>query len=461
MSKDWTEDEFSEVDFGDKRLGQRFLNLVERLARRAGESVQVACEDWKVVKAAYRFFDNPRVSAEKISAPHFAATASRISALDEKFTLVAHDTTYLTYSHHPATVGLGHITKFGRNSEMSIHGVIMHSALALTRREGMPLGFLGQKIFTRVLPPGFHNKSGKNRTRIPIETKESHRWIELMEQSCRQVKNPGNLVHMGDREADVFELFEAASRFDTHYLIRLRAIERNTSDGRSTLFSRIRTLAPKGRYKFMVEKKDGTTREADIEVRFYPVTILPSIAKTHCNPIKAYVISAREKNPPSVEDRIDWRLLTDLPIKNFNQAMEKINWYKLRWRIEVFHKILKSGCKVESCRLQNADRLIRYLAVQSVVAWRIFWMSFLERSTDSAPANTALTPEETTALKAVAKKKGVSLTTQNPLPDWIVMIARLGGFLARRGDGRPGPLVLWRGMLRLNDIVLGSQLHPP
>jgi len=460
----WTKKDFGGVKFNDERLNKRFSRLVEQLSEGAGGSIQLACEDWASVKAAYRFFDNPKVNSEAIIGAHIKASTRRVSTVSEATTapiLAVQDTTFFNYSRHPKTKGLGEISKFigNRGETLKTSGIILHSSLALSP-EGVPLGILSQKLWTRTKPTGLITKSGKNATRIPIEDKESFRWIEAMRNVCEKVKDPRRVIHVGDRESDIFEFFHEAKKLNTHFLIRIRNHSRCLKSG-GKLFDPISSTASKGKYELTVNSKTGKERIATIEVKYYPVTILPSIDKKKLKPVKAWVISAIEKNPPKKEDAIDWKLLTDMKVSSFKDALKKIDWYKKRWQIEVYHKVLKSGCKVLDCRLRTFERLSRYVALMTVVAWRIFWMSMVGRRSPDLNPKFVFTNDELKAMQLYVKKKSKTNIFRLNANDWIRKLATLGGFSGRKSDGDPGPLVLWRGYLRLQDIMLGVSLSAP
>jgi hypothetical protein len=461
----WKEEEFSEGRFNDERLDRRFAQLVDQLGECAGRSIPFACEDWASTKAAYRFFDNPKVSQEEIIRPHREATQRRaeqfLKTRKREHLLVIQDTSFLNYSHHPKTSGLGEISKFADhygNGKMQVHGLLLHTALALTP-EGVPLGMLSQKLWTRKKPIGRITQSGKNMTRIPIEEKESFRWIQAMREASQWGESSSRLVHLGDRESDIFEFFREAKELGTHFLVRIRDHQRCIEEG-GRIFDPADRLRSKGTYALVVKTSDGGSRTAKISVKYYPVTVRPSVAKKELEPVAAWVIVATEvSTPPKGEDQIDWKLLTDLEIPSFENALEKIGWYTKRWNIEVFHKVLKSGCKVLDCRLQTAERLLRYVTLMTVVAWRIFWMTVVSREAPQLKAEAVLSPEEIEAIRLYAdrKKKRVPERTASAR-EWVRALAGLGGFLARKIDGDPGPFILWRAHLRLQDIMLGMSL---
>lgn len=170
------------------------------------------------------------------------------------------------------------------------------------------------------------------------------------------------------------------------------------------------------------------------------------------------VLHATERGKPRGRDRIDWKLITNLPVTSRAQAIEKLHWYALRWRIEVFHKILKSGCQAEQSKLRTAERLVNLLAMFCILSWRIFWLTMINRSTQKAKACIAFTPLEINILNRLAPQTPPAITRSPSLKSCLTQLARLGGYLNRTGDGPPGNLVMWRGMSRLTDIGLGFQM---
>jgi hypothetical protein len=178
--------------------------------------------------------------------------------------------------------------------------------------------------------------------------------------------------------------------------------------------------------------------------------VLPPVAKeADYGPLVLTVIHAKERGTPKGREKIDWKLLTDLPVTSRQEAIEKLNWYALRWKIELFHKVLKSGCKVEESRLRTAPRLVNLIATCCVLAWRIFWMTMVNRTNPAATPTVALTQLELDLLDHLAKAPA------NGLSDYLVQIAKLGGYLARSNDPPPGNIVMWRGLARLTDLAIG------
>ena len=215
----------------------------------------------------------------------------------------------------------------------------------------------------------------------------------------------------------------------------------------------------RGTHRIEVRDRHGNSSEVNLELRYRRVRLLPPVGKQkQYRPIELTVIYAQERGTPKNRERIDWRLLTDLPVETPDQAIEKLRWYALRWKIEVFHKILKSGCRVEESRLRTAERLVRLIAVCCILSWRIFWMTMINRTQPDATPTTAITQLELDFLDQLQPADPTALVEPPRLGHYIIKIAKLGGYLARARDPAPGNIVIWRGLSRLNDLTFGYAL---
>jgi hypothetical protein len=295
-----------------------------------------------------------------------------------------------------------------------------------------------------------------NPTRIPIEKKESIRWLENLKQSTELLEDPGRCVHIGDRESDIYELFCAAQQIGTHFLVRT-CVDRLAGDGKHTIAEEMDEVAVKGLHRVEVRDSSGDPDEAVLEIRYRKIRVLPPIGKQARYPaLTLTVIHAEERGTPKNRKKIEWKLITDLFVQSRQEAIEKLEWYALRWKIEMFHKILKSGCKAEESKLRTAQRLANLISVFCILSWRVFWMTMLNRSVSDAPPNLALTDVEIDLLDHLVKDKGQRSLRRKPLSHYLTKIACLGGYLARANDPPPGNTVMWRGLSRLTDIGLGA-----
>lgn len=426
-----------------------------------GQSIPLVCQDWANTKAAYRFFSNERVSEADILAGHFQSTRDRAAAA-EGLVLVLHDTTEFSYQREKSeAIGITKSINSGRDKagrlrSHTVCGILMHSSLAVTI-EGVPLGLAAVKFWTRKKFKGTAALKKKiNPTRIPIEKKESVRWLENLKQSTQLLDHPGRCIHIGDRESDIYELFCAAQEIGTHFLIRT-CVDRLAGDGGHTIADEMDEVAVKGLHRVEVRDSNGDPDQAVLEIRYRKIRVLPPIGKQKCYPaLTLTVIHAEERGAPKNRKKIDWKLITDLPVGSRTDAIEKLEWYALRWKIEVFHKILKSGCKAEESKLRTAQRLTNLISLFCILSWRVFWMTMLNRSAPDAPPTLALTATEIGVLDRLVNDN--PRARQKTLSHYLIKIARLGGYLARASDPPPGNTVMWRGLSRLTDIALGAMV---
>jgi hypothetical protein len=457
----WIDQELAACEFKDARLRRRFRQLIEQLGAGIGESIPLACQDWANTKAAYRFFSNERVSEAEILAGHFEATRSRLPA-DNAPILILHDTTEFTYHRKDVhAIGVLHNAAGRKDIEGRTHlhticGISMHSSLVVTTA-GLPLGLAAIKFWTRDEFKGCNALKKKiNPTRVPIEAKESIRWLENLRQSTALLGKPQRCVHLGDRESDIYELFCAAQEVGTHFLVRT-CVDRLVEDGTRTIAVNMEQEPVRGLHRIQFRDKEGNLCRAILEIRYSRMVILPPVGKRNRYPeLTLTVIHATERGTPPGRERINWKLLTDLPVGSRQDAIEKISWYTQRWKIETFHKILKSGCRAEESKLRAAERLVNLIAVFCILGWRVFWMTMINRTTPGASPALAFTELELHLLDTLVKDPAGAVPRKRPLSLYLIKLASLGGYLARANDSPPGTMVMWRGLSRLTDIELGA-----
>ena len=459
----WFDREIAGCSLADERLNKRLRKLLERMGDAMGDSIPLACQDWANTKAAYRFLANDRVSEIDILAGHFQSTRDRTAASSGPI-LVLHDTTEFTYQRDkPGSIGLTYSVNSGRDKAGRVRthtvcGILMHSSLAVTT-DGLPLGLAAVKFWTRKKFKGTAALKRKiNPTRVPIEKKESFRWLENLKQSTELLDDPARCVHIGDRESDIYELFCTAQEIGTHFLVRT-CVDRLAGEGDHTIAVEMDDAKPVSLHRITVPDNNGTLTEAVLEIKYRRVRVLPPIGKQKRYPaLTLTVIHAQERGAPRNRKKIFWKLITNLPVPSRRDAIEKLGWYALRWKIEVFHKILKSGCKAEESKLRTAERLVNLIAVFCILSWRVFWMTMINRSVPDAPPGLALTEAEIGLLDQLLQDKDKKPSRRKTLTHYIIKIARLGGYLARTHDPLPGNMVIWRGLSRLSDIAFGAMI---
>jgi hypothetical protein len=463
----WQEEELSAATLPDKRLARRLRRLLDQMSAAPGRPIPAVCGDWAATKAAYRFFDNPRVTDHSVLAGHFAATAARVAASEGPI-LILQDTTEFIYSRaQPGKIGFTKTInagryKAGQPNVQTLCGVLMHSSLAVTLT-GTPLGLTAVKFWTRRKYKGtLALKRHVNPTRVPIETKESYRWLENLRQSIALVGSPERCVHVGDRESDIYELYCAAQDLGTNFLVRVQTnrlaeqpddAARRRSDYR--VFAQLAATPWAGHHPITVGRDETTW----LRVKFATIRTLPPLGKQkRYSPQVLTYIHALEEKLPSDREPIDWMLVTNLPVEDLSGAVEKLGWYALRWKAEVFHKVMKSGCRAEEARLETAERLTKFLALIVVVSWRIFFVTMSARANPDVAPDSVLTSAEITALDQIDGTRARPRLKQHTLAEYLLQIAMLGGYLARNHDPPPGNMVAWRGMTRLHDIAIGISI---
>ncbi len=370
------------------------------------------------------------------------------------------DTTILNYSQHAKKKGKGPIG----TKKQDLSGFVMHTTLALTA-EGLPLGVLANEIWVR--PDEDDGLSKAERQKRPIEEKESYKWLKALRETVELTPAGVQLVSVCDREADIYEFFVEADNLETGMLVRA-AQNRSLQDKQARkLEESVTRAAIAGYLKVQVPAKEGQpAREAIVTVRFRAVTLKPpwrpkSPDKAPLAPMTLRAILVQEVEPPPGVTPLEWLLLSNQPVHSFDDALEHIRWYRCRWQIEVYFKVLKSGCKVEDCRLATADRLLRFLTLCCIIAWRLYWLTHINRILPDEPCTTALTEHEWRALYAAINRTTRPSDQVPTVRQAIRWIAQLGGFLGRKSEGDPGPTTIWRGWQRLNDISATWLLFHP
>ena len=453
----WSDQELAGVALGDQRLNARVLTVSAGFAAHPSAPIPQACGDWAGTKGAYRLFENPNVIPARLLAPHQQQTCARMAGRPLVFGV--QDTCYLNYTQHPSTEGLGLI---GAEVDGQM-GLIMHSTLALTP-QGVPLGLLTQDIWAReAVDPTLDTAARRTQRRHqPITAKESFKWLKALQEVEALRPDGVEVVHVCDSEADIYEMFQAVADCGAKMLVRASQDRASVEAGRMREILSQRPVS--GYVTVEIPAHPGRpARTATVEVRYGDLTVRPPYRAPSCQadlrPLTLSMVWAHEIDAPkTVTQPLDWLLVTNVPVTNLVEAVERLRWYRLRWHIEVFHRVLKSGCKVEDCRLDTADKLMRYLTLKSVIAWRLFWMVQINRAQPDAICTLVLAEHEWHALYVAIHRTSVLPDTVPTVHQVVRWIAQLGGFLGRKCDGEPGVTVLWRGWHRLHDLTTMWQI---
>jgi hypothetical protein len=458
LPPNWSSEEFSGVDLGDKRLDKRLLKVATELSNHPEFSINQACGDWDSTKAAYRFFQNDSFDENDIMRPHFKKTATR--CLRHRFVVVLQDTTIVGYSHHPKTKGLGRIGGCSRAINTQ-HGLNMHTALAVSP-EGLPLGLLSNALWCTTGRQFF--RGDRIDHLIPTTEKESYKWIHALEQTYELLEARIPTITVADRECDMHDFFLSAIDLGTHFVVRNNA-DRNVGDrflpkklsqklDESPVLGLIEIDVP-AKLKSSPGKKPTKRRKAILQIKTSTVVLSPSrkLSQEVKEKVEVRVVEAKEIHPPDEFEAAHWKLFTSLNVDVLKDAIQVVRLYAMRWKIEVYFKVLKSGCTIEKCRLAEAERLKKYIVLFSVIAWRIYWLTFVKRVDPKCCSSNVFSRQEWLTLYRVANKSEVIPEKPPSTEEAILLLARLGGFLGRKNDGDPGPTALWRGWSRLQDML--------
>ncbi len=325
--------------------------------------------------------------------------------------------------------------------------------------EGVALGLLDVQVWARD-PAEFGKKH--QRYELPIEQKESAKWLRSFDAvTAVQRRLPATtVVSVGDREADLYELFVAAvSQPGTPKLLVRAERDRLVADGQGHLWAQVESQPLAGIQALRVPRRHGQPRRvAQLEVRFAALTLRPPKRKPELGPVHVWGVQARETAAPAGVEPVEWMLVTTLEVGSFEQATEKLAWYAQRWQIEVYHRTLKSGCRIEQRQLSSAGRLENCLAIDMVVAWRVVHLTKLGRDTPEVPCTVFFEDHEWKALWGFVHHTPQLPAEPPSLRTAIRLVAGLGGFLGRKSDGEPGCQTLWLGLQRLDDIAMAWQV---
>ena len=449
----WAEEELGGAQLGDKRLDARLVEIVASFMSAPQGSIPRATGDWAGAKAAYRFFDNSKVDPQAINDRHVLNVIDRAST--ESVVLSLSDTTQINHTRHSHTDGLGPL------GDLDHWGLLYQPTLIVTP-ERVPLGLIDQQTWVRYKEFFGESKTNAAKKR-PIEEKESMKWLESLSAAERFQKDLAGrghstrVVSVFDREGDVFEVLSKAVQPDTENGLLVRAAKnRRVEHPQKYIWESMESERSAGTVVIKVPRKTGVKeREATLAVRFAKVTIYaPQNRKVpDRTPVEIFCVYAHEEDPPEHTPAVSWMLLTTEEVLSFDDACRMIDWYAARWSIEVFFRILKSGCEAEERQLETLERLQRCLVLDSIVAWRILYLTTIGRETPDVPCTVVFEDHEWQAAWAFVKRDANIPDEPPKLGEFVRLIGRLGGHLGRKHDGDPGPMSMWRGLQRLPDLA--------
>lgn len=450
------QNEFASITLGDRRRDERLLKFVARLAQSPRSSVRAACQGWDETVAGYRLLHSEHLDMQKLLGAHRQALMQRASQCEGDL-LLLQDTTELDYSTHKALRGSGPI------SDQSRRGFFLHNRLLVAEEAGLVLGVCSAQTWARL--DAEHGK-GARRKLLPIKEKESMRWLEGYEDACALAAEfpERKIIMVADRECDIYELYVRwQERPQADFVVRACRDRSLLDEGH--LFEKLHAAPLLGGFDLEVARKEQTvkikesshrrvreSRLARMEVRARPVHPRPPQRKGFKLPeVELCAVLVAEKNPPEGQEPIEWLLLTTLRAQDFEQAMRIVRAYTRRWLVEEFHRVLKSGCRIEALTLRESGALLAAVVLYMVVAWRILYLRDLSRGCAELPGTGFFTQAETRAACLILRRAMVS--DPPTLGELTVMVAKIGGYAARKSDPPPGAECLWRGLEKLRCYV--------
>jgi hypothetical protein len=450
--------ELNTIDLGDERLNRRGRSLLSRFADAPQASIPVACRGDQEVDAAYKFFNNSKVDAPGILAPHFEATMARCE--EEPVVLVVQDTTELDYTYGGLEIeGLGWLDHRGRR------GMHLHLNAAFTP-EGVCLGVVKTDFLTRS-----EESLGKAREREhwPIHRKESFRWLQGYRHACAMQGEliASKVVSVADAEADIYEVFLERERIApdrpwnrADFLIRAKAdrdLPQKAEDAGPWCHKKLTATLREGAERFrrtidLPATPKREARRATLAARAARVTLRPPYRREKLPPVTVNAVLVEEIDPPEDVEPVEWLLVTSLPVESREEIERVVDYYRGRWPIETFFRTLKTGCGVEQLRLESVERLKPCIALYLIVTWRVQFTTMLGRECPNVSCDVLFSDAEWRSVWQIVRQEPPP-SSPPKLGEFLPALASLGGYLGRRHDPPPGPKALWIGMRRMSDFA--------
>jgi hypothetical protein len=444
---DWAGKEVKCGVFEDPRLDRRLLKIIHELSARPNCSPTESFKTKAGLMAAYRFWNNSRVSPRQILKGHVEQTKTR--AKEYPVVLAIQDTTEWDATSRPSVEGVGYLAC------PRSRGLLVHSVFAVSPT-GTPLGTIRQIVWSRPIKDlGKRHK----RRKTPLKDKESRRWMHGVTAASVELADHNHVVVVGDRESDLFPIFSAERASNIDLLIRVTRENRRVEHEAKYLNKALEQSPVKGIVEISLPRTGNhAARKARVAIRWLSLDVHSPKYVQPTARARLQFILIEELEPPKSSKPIRWILSTTMPIESLEDAMQYVQWYAYRWRIEQFHQVWKDGCRIEQLQLEDADNIRRAIATYAIVAWRVLWLTLQARETPDAPCTLVFEEHEWKVLCAHTQKHQRMPAQPPTLREAVRMTARLGGFLGRKGDGEPGPKTLWRGLRRLDDLTTGWRL---
>ncbi len=444
----WAEQQFGECELGDRRRTRRTVQAAAQFAANPDGSTPVQTESWGDCHGVYRLFHEEDVTFRALTAPHYRRTIAR----KEGHYLLLGDTTTVSFGMRRRVEGLKPVGDGGGQ------GFLLHSSLMVDAENAMVIGLSGQTIYYRKPVP----KGEKARKRLERQ-RESKIWGEVIDQVGPAPENV-RFTHIFDRGADNYEVYCKLLLAQVDWVVRAAQLKRLIEPPRGKkrqLQKYLHGLSLSGTYELVMPARTGQpARNARVEVRFGPLTIPRPrdcsrfVRKCGIENISMYVVEVREVKAPESLKPLRWVLLTSHAVESFEEALTVIEYYEKRPIIEEFHKALKTGCRLEHRQYRTAKRLEAVTAMFSVLAVRLLQLRMAARTDPERPAEEVVPRRWVKMLRTVQKGRHCAIHT---VYEFYRALARLGGFLARKCDGEPGWITLWRGLEKLILLLRGAE----
>jgi hypothetical protein len=454
-SAQWAEQTFGTAPLGDPRRTRRLVQTAARIAERPQGSLPSKF-DWNGLRGAYRLVNRPEATPLAVAGPHYQQTRDALRQLP--LALIIHDTTELDFTSHRALRGRGPLGPTGPQGTGGGRGFLQHNSLAITP-DGRLLGLAYQQLLPR--QPAPPQETAAQRRRRP---RESRLWQQGIE-AVGPAPVGCTWVDVADCGGDIFDAMHAARQQGHHFLIRAaqdRKVWRGAPGQQQAYLRRhARQLAPQATGTVTIASKGGRpARQAQVALAAAEVWVCPpwpEVKRSDARPpLQVWVQRIWEPAPPAGVQPLEWMLLSSLPVTSAEDLRTRQQWYALRWpTAEEFHQVEKTGCGEEQLRFETAQAMAPMLALLAVVAVRIIQLRDAARHQPEAPATVVASELECQLL--AASRPGEETAVPRTIGEFVQEVARLGGFLGRRGDGAPGWKTLWRGYQRLQDMVEGVQ----
>lgn len=455
--------ELEGIDLGDKRLNERSQRIIEALSVNPEASCNSACDGWSDTLGAYRFFDNKSIQPEAILQPHVEATKGRMQ--EQSVVVIAQDTTELDYTDHPPTDA----RLLNKENRLGLYD---HTHLAVTP-DGLSLGVVGVEYFDR---DAEGLGKSKERSKLPIEEKESLRWLTGYRLACELARDcpETQIVSVADREADLYDIFiESEEQVKEHprsadFIIRAkikRSLPERDPEAGPHAYKKVRNEVSNSELRTtqtidLPRTPKRAAREAKLEVRAIRVTVKPPHERSFLPTVTYNVVLVEEVDGPNDGTDVSWLLITSLPIDSLEDIQLVIDYYVARWTIEVFFRVFKTGCKVEKIQLETLSRLKNCLVFYKIIAWRIMYLTKMNRECPTLPCDAVFDDSEWMSVWRVVTQAELPQTTPT-LSEFMSLLTQLGGYNNRKTESPPGPQPVWAGIRRMTDLAIAWMTFGP